>query len=102
MVRYSDVSLEATLMTDPDAARRFINHELGPLAEESERSEKLRLTLEAYLRTGMNASAAAAVLNVSDRTVAYRIRRLEEMLGLTVTGRGAELAAALRMKRLYS
>ncbi len=102
MVRYSDVSLEATLMTDPEAARRFVNHELGPLAEENERSEKLRLTLEAYLRTGMNASAAAAVLIVSDRTVAYRIRRVEEILGLTVTRRSAELAAALRMKRLYS
>jgi DNA-binding PucR family transcriptional regulator len=96
------VSLEATLMTDPDAARRFIKHELGPLAEENERSEKLRQTLEAYIRTGMNASAAAAALHVSDRTIAYRIRRLEEMLGVTVTGRGAELAAALRMKRLYN
>lgn len=102
MIRYRDVSLEATLMTDPDAARRFVKHELGPLAEENERSEKLRQTLEAYIRTGMNASAAAAVLHVSDRTIAYRIRRLEEMLGVTVTGRGAELAAALRMKRLYN
>jgi DNA-binding PucR family transcriptional regulator len=102
MIRYRDVSLEATLMTDPDAARRFIKHELGPLAEENERSEKLRQTLEAYIRTGMNASAAAAALHVSDRTIAYRIRRLEEMLGVTVTGRGAELAAALRMKRLYN
>ncbi len=101
VVRYNDVALEATLMTDGDSARRFVAHELGPLAGNDERAAKHRATLEAYLGTGMNASAASALLKVSDRTIAYRIRRIEEILGRTVTSRSAELAAALRLKRLY-
>ncbi|MFM8884034.1 MAG: PucR family transcriptional regulator [Solirubrobacterales bacterium] len=101
VVRYSDVALEATLMSDGDAARRFVRHELGLLAGEDERAATHRATLEAYLGTGMNASAASAVLKVSDRTIAYRIRRIEEILGRTVTSRSAELAAALRLRRIY-
>jgi hypothetical protein len=101
LVRYSDVALEATLMSDGDAARRFVAHELGPLAGDDERAASHRATLEAYLGTGMNASAASAMLKVSDRTIAYRIRRAEEILGCTVTSRSAELAAALRLRRIY-
>jgi sugar diacid utilization regulator len=102
VVRYGDVALEATLMGDSDAARRFVDHELGPLSSEDERAQAHRATLEAYLGTGMNASSAAALLNVSDRTIAYRIRRIEDILGRSVTSRSAELAAALRLKRIYS
>lgn len=101
VVRYSDVALEATLMSDGDAARRFVAHELSLLAGDDERATTHRRTLEAYLGTGMNASAASAMLKVSDRTIAYRIRRIEEILGRTVTSRSAELAAALRLRRIY-
>jgi len=101
VVRYDDIALETTLMSDGDAARRFVAHELGPLAGGDERASSHRATLEAYLGTGMNASAASAVLDVSDRTIAYRISRIEEILGRTVTSRSAELAAALRLRRIF-
>jgi hypothetical protein len=100
ITRYDDVALEAALLTDEGVVRRFVDHELGPLAEDDERAAKLRTTLDAYLRTGQNASAAAALLNVNDRTVAYRIRAIEDLLGRSVAARGAELATALRLRRL--
>jgi DNA-binding PucR family transcriptional regulator len=101
VTRYDDVVLEATLLADERAARRMIERELAEINGIDDRSCKLRSTLEAYLSTGSNASAAAAILNVSDRTVAYRIRTIEELLGRTVVTRSAELSAALRLRRLF-
>jgi DNA-binding PucR family transcriptional regulator len=100
ITRYDDVTLEAALLADERMARRLVEHELGPLAEDDERAAKLRTTLDAYLRTGQNASAAAAMLNVNDRTVAYRIRGIEDLLGRNVAARSPELATALRLRRL--
>src|SRR4051812_17431499 len=100
ITRYDDVTLEAALLADERMARRLVEHELGPLAEDDERAAKLRTTLDAYLRTGQNASAAAAMLNVNDRTVAYRIRGIEDLLGRSVAARSPELATALRLRRL--
>jgi PucR C-terminal helix-turn-helix domain/GGDEF-like domain len=100
ITRYDDVTLESALLTDELVARRLVEHELGPLADDDERAAKLRTTLDAYLRTGQNASAAAALLNVNDRTIAYRIRGIEDLLGRSVAARSSELATALRLRRL--
>jgi hypothetical protein len=40
------------------------------------------------------------MLNVNDRTVAYRIRGIEDLLGRSVAARGPELATAFRLRRL--
>jgi hypothetical protein len=100
LVRYDEVALEATLLADERAARRFVARELGPLAGTDERAEKLRRTLDAYLSSAQNASAAAAMLGVNDRTVAYRLHTVEELLDRNVAVRSAELSAALRLRRL--
>jgi PucR C-terminal helix-turn-helix domain/GGDEF-like domain len=100
IIRYDDVTLEAALLADEQVARRLVDHELGPLAEDDGRAAKLRTTLDAYLRTGQNASAAAAMLKVTDRTVAYRIRAIEDLLGRSVAARSPELATALRLRPL--
>jgi hypothetical protein len=102
LTRYDEVALEAVLLADEQAARRLIQRELGPLATDDERSIKLRDTLEAYLQTGHNASAAAATLGVNDRTIAYRIRTIEQLLGRSILERSIELGAALRLNRLKS
>jgi DNA-binding PucR family transcriptional regulator len=61
---------------------------------------KLRETLSAYFACGFNASAAAALLKVNDRTIAYRLNTIEQLLGRRVRARQAELRAAIRLERV--
>ena len=102
VTHYDDVALEAALLHDTHAARRFVERELGPLTAWDTRTCLLRETLHSYLRAGLNAAAAAAVLHVSDRTVAYRIHSIEETLGRSVLSRSTELAAATRLHRVLN
>ncbi|WP_250564021.1 helix-turn-helix domain-containing protein [Sphaerisporangium fuscum] len=98
--RYDEVCVEAAALGDERAARRFTERELGPLAADGVRNRTLRATILAYLRSAHNASSAAARLGISDRTVAYRLRTCEELLGRPVSARAAELETALRWGRL--
>jgi PucR-like helix-turn-helix protein/diguanylate cyclase with GGDEF domain len=102
VTRYDDVALEAALLSDVRAARRFAERELGPLAAQDPRTCVLRDTLGSYLASGLNAAATAAVLHVSDRTVAYRIHSIEDLLGRSVLARSSELAAAGRLHRILN
>jgi hypothetical protein len=102
ITRYDDVALEAAMLVDTRTARAFVKRELGPLTNEDSRTEQLRRTLTAYVAAGLNASAAAAVLGVNDRTVAYRIRGVEQLLGRSIVTRSAELAAALRLHAVFT
>ena len=102
VIWYDEVALEAAMLSDVRAARRFVERELGSLTARDPKTTVLRDTLGTYLDSGLNAAAAALELHVSDRTVAYRIRGIEELLGRSVLGRSCELAAALRMHRVLS
>jgi len=102
VVRYDDVALEAALLSDVQAARRFVERELGPLIARDPKTDALRETLGTYLESGLSAAAAAPVLHVSDRTIAYRIRGIEERLGHSVLDRSSELAAAVRLHRVLN
>jgi hypothetical protein len=102
VIRYDDVALEAALLCDVRAARRFVERELGPLASGEARNRILCETLGTYLQSGCNAAAAAAVLQISDRTVAYRIHGIEDLLGRSVLARSSELAAAVRLYRVLT
>jgi hypothetical protein len=99
---YDDVALEATLLCDSRTARRFVERELGPLTAQDARTRVLRETLASYLQSGLNAAATAATLNISDRTVAYRMHGIEDLLGRSILGRSTELAAAVRLHRVLS
>jgi DNA-binding PucR family transcriptional regulator len=67
------------------------------------RGEALLTTLEAYFAAAGNAVSAAAALGVHDRTVANRLRAVEDLLGPgAVTARRAELETALRLQRLLA
>lgn len=94
---FDDVALESTMLADEQAARAFVAAELGAL-DASRDGAKLRETLSAYFACGFNASAAAAMLEINDRTVAYRLNRVEELLGRPVRERQAELQAAIRLE----
>jgi hypothetical protein len=99
VMHYADVALECVMLADERAARAFVAGELEPL-DRGRDGGKLRETLTAYFASGFNASAAAAMLNVNDRTIAYRLKSIEEQLGRPVRARQTELQAAIRLERV--
>ncbi len=101
VTRFDAVAVEALALRDEAGARELVARELGPLAADDPRSATLRDTLRAYFEASSNASAAAALLGVNDRTVAYRLRGVEDLLGYPVSTRSLELRVALRLEALF-
>ena len=99
-VRFSDVALEVMLTHSPEEARRFVAQQLGDLAGEDKSVARLRDTLRVFLEENGSFQNAAARLGVHKNTVAYRIRRAEELLGHGVKERQLELQTALRLAPL--
>ena len=67
----------------PAELARFARGVLGALHDYDERRDtSLAETLRAYLDVQCNAADAAAALNVHVNTVAYRLRRVQELLGI--------------------
>jgi DNA-binding PucR family transcriptional regulator len=97
---YSEIALEALAFGGRDAARDFARAELGLLADDGERTELLRQTVQTYFAKGSSAAAAAESLGVAERTVTYRLRRAEELVGKPLSSRRAEIEAALRLHRV--
>jgi DNA-binding PucR family transcriptional regulator len=95
VVHYRSISLIAALSTDPSAAQRFLVSELGELNASDEATRRLRNTLRTFLDLGSSHAAAARVLGIHQKTVAYRVRRAEDLLGYRITDRRAPLEAAL-------
>jgi DNA-binding PucR family transcriptional regulator len=100
VARYEDVALETLALGAERRTRDFIARELGPLGEETQRSQRMREKLVAYFAARQNAAAAAAKLDVNERTVRNRLHEIEEKLGYEPTARRAELEAALRFAAL--
>lgn len=92
---YRTVRLAALLSRDVDAARAFVAEELGELAAPAEPVRRLRLTLRTFLECAGSHVAASRRLHVHQNTVAYRVRRAEEILGRPVATRRLELETAL-------
>jgi hypothetical protein len=96
---FADVALEALAVGGEELAREFVQAEMGGLAHPDRRTAAVRETVSEYFAC-RGAAAAARRLNVSERTVTYRLRHAEEMLGRPLTARRAELETALRLYRL--
>jgi DNA-binding CsgD family transcriptional regulator len=97
LTRYVDGALLAAVLEHDTAEVSFARTFLGELAGPGSRNATLRATLQAYFSAGQNASSAAAVLGVSERTVRYRLRRIEQILDHAIDARRAELEVALRI-----
>jgi hypothetical protein len=97
---FPDLSLEALLLENPQAARRFAARELGPLADSDDATVRLASTLAIFLEEGGSFVGAARRLGVHRNTVAYRVRRAESLLGRPLDERQLELRAALRLGRI--
>lgn len=96
---FRDVSLELCLLADEHAARRFVDDELGGLNAPGERTERARETLLAWLSCG-SSSAVAARLFLHENTVRMRVGQAQELLPRELSGRRAEVLAALRLRAL--
>jgi DNA-binding PucR family transcriptional regulator len=97
VVRYAEVGLIASILKDEILCASLRQLYLEPLARGSDGGKALRETLRAYLNTGRNFSSAAARLKVNRRTIASRLRIIEEMLGHRLDQDTLELEAALRL-----
>ncbi len=99
----SQLALELTFLVDGDLVRSAVERELGPLLNDARMGEELLQTLEVYLGSRQNAREAARRLHLAPRTVAYRLERIESLLGVSLDGEvtmrlGAALLA-LRVSR---
>ncbi len=97
VVDYGQVELVSLLACDLPRAREFVSSRLGPLAAPGEPTERLRETLRVFLAMGGRSARAAKELYVHQNTVAYRIKRAEELLGHRVTEDPVELICALAL-----
>ena len=89
--------LAALMVRDPDEGRRLAEQVLGPvLGLPAEDRTTLLETLDAYLDHDGSAERAAEVLYCHPNTVRYRLRRLQELTGRSLTDPHgvAELATA--------
>ncbi|HEY3506044.1 MAG TPA: helix-turn-helix domain-containing protein [Actinocatenispora sp.] len=89
--------LAAMLAFDPDESRRLVDHVLGGLLDlPTDDRTALLDTLRVYLDHDASADRAARVLHCHPNTVRYRLRRLHELTGRSLTNPHdtAELAAA--------
>jgi DNA-binding PucR family transcriptional regulator len=94
---YAKVELVTLLAGDLPRARAFVAGQLGPLASTDEPAERLRDTVLAFLASGGSATRVAKELYVHQNTVAYRVKRAEELLGHKVSESPIELTCALKL-----
>ena len=94
---YARVELVSLLADDLPRARAFVASELGPLAAHDEPVARLRDTALAFMRAGGRPTRVAKELYVHHNTVAYRVKRVEELLGRRLSERPVELLCALTL-----
>jgi hypothetical protein len=95
---YDDLSLDALVLRDERAARDFMLNELGPLLDDHRRGQVLLETLRAYTNSHWNAASTGVRLGVHERTIGYRLAKIEELLGHPLAARRAEIGVALRLQ----
>ncbi|ALE74261.1 hypothetical protein AD006_24375 [Pseudonocardia sp. EC080610-09] len=83
------------LGADADLLGAWVRETLGGLAADDEQHERLRDTVDAYLRGGNSLAAAAAELHLHRNSVQYRVRRAEEVLGRPLAEGRVDVEVAL-------
>jgi hypothetical protein len=99
-VRYSDAALLASIVRDDLLVNSLRKLYLDPLTGSRDGGAVLRETLRAYFGARRNVSSTAAALGVSRRTVANRMRVIEERLGPALNADSAEMEIALQLYEL--
>jgi PucR C-terminal helix-turn-helix domain/GGDEF-like domain len=102
VVRYGEVALLASIISDDLLATSLHRLYLEPLEVGRDGGEVAKETLRAYFDAERNVSAAAANLRISRQAVNSRIRVIEERLGCPLRSCAAEVEAVLRLADLDS
>jgi hypothetical protein len=90
------LALETTFLLDRQLVRAAVHRELGPLLSDPRMGAELVETLEVHLSSRQNIRETARRLHLAPRTVAYRLERIETLLGRSLDGDVAmRLGAAL-------
>ncbi|HUF60160.1 MAG TPA: GAF domain-containing protein [Actinomycetota bacterium] len=100
VVNAADLGVSRLLISAVDARElhRFASRSLGPLLEGGDRRGELLGTLEAYVEAGFNQRETARRSFVHFNTVAYRLRRIEEILGVDLDDPRARLDLTLALR----
>lgn len=104
IARFADATMFSVLR-DTDEAQVLVDRVLGPLiAYDARHKAEMIKTLDAYLQCDRSWVATASTLNVHRQTVVYRIQRIEQITGRTIseTATIAELWLALRARDLLA
>lgn len=100
-VRYADVALLAATLRDDLLVSSLRELYLDPLSHGPDGGAALRETLRAWFTAERNLSSAAAALGVNRRTVANRLRIVDQRLGRPLVREAAlHMETALRLEEL--
>lgn len=103
VVAFAELGIQRLLLQVPDVGdlRSFADEVLGEALEQdaSGGTEHLR-TLVAYFRANCSPRGAAAGLHLHPNTVSYRIRRIEELTGLSLNDHRDRLLAQVAVEIL--
>ena len=95
------LAVERLLLADRDLADAAVQRELGPLLADERMGDVLIETLQAYFDAGENMRETARRLHLATRTVAYRLEKIEGLLGGPVDATTRRrLSVALMVMRL--
>jgi purine catabolism regulator len=88
-------------LRDAPEVEAFVEEQLGPLlADGSARTRTLLATLEAYLAAGGRKAQAARALHLERQSLYLRLRRLEELLGVSLDDEDVMLGLHLALRAL--
>ncbi|HKP53181.1 MAG TPA: PucR family transcriptional regulator [Chloroflexia bacterium] len=103
--RYADLGADRLLLLlhrdHPEELHAFVEETIGPLLRHDARSASPLLpTVEAFIRHGGRLRETAAEIYVHRNTLAYRLDRAAEILGVDLKDVGARLAVELALRAL--
>ena len=90
-----EVRVAALMVDDLARTREWVQHTLGPLANNTAGDAKLRKTLRIFLRAGSSHTAAAEHLALHRNTVGYRVNKAIQRRGRPITDDQIEVEMAL-------
>ena len=97
VLRYADVALLASILRDDLLATSLRQLYLEPLERTRDGGKVSHETLRAYFAAERNISSTAAALGVDRRTVANRIRAIEDLFGRPLNDFATEMETALQL-----